>query len=100
MPSPETDFFAILETLTRHGVEFVVVGGVCGVLHGAPISTFDLDVVHARTQENVDRLDVVFEHLFEGRRIGAELLADDAEWVNPRDSAALLPVADGRGAVP
>jgi len=37
-------------------------------------------------QENVDKLDRIFEHLFEGRRIGPELLADDAEWVNPRDA--------------
>ena len=33
-----------------------MVGGVCAVLHGAPVATFDLDVVHARTPENVDRL--------------------------------------------
>ena len=31
-------------------------GGVCGVLHGAPVTTFDLDIVHSRTQENVTRL--------------------------------------------
>jgi ketosteroid isomerase-like protein len=37
-------------------------------------------------QENVDKLDRIFEHLFEGRRIGPELLAEDAEWVNPRDA--------------
>jgi ketosteroid isomerase-like protein len=37
-------------------------------------------------QENVERLDRIFEHLFEGRRLGPELLADDAEWVNPPDA--------------
>jgi ketosteroid isomerase-like protein len=37
-------------------------------------------------QENVDKLDRIFEHLFEGRRLGPELLADDAEWVNPSDA--------------
>jgi ketosteroid isomerase-like protein len=37
-------------------------------------------------QENADKLDRIFEHLFEGRRLGPELLADDAEWVNPRDA--------------
>lgn len=37
-------------------------------------------------QENVDKLELIFEHLFEGRRIGPQLLADDAEWVNPRDA--------------
>jgi hypothetical protein len=33
----------ILQTLVEHRVEFIVVGGVCAVLHGAPVSTFDLD---------------------------------------------------------
>lgn len=34
--------------LAGHGVDFIVVGGVAAVLGGAPISTFDLDIVHAR----------------------------------------------------
>ena len=46
---------ALLE-LIRHDVEFVVVGGVAAVLQGAPIATFDLDVVHRRTPENIERL--------------------------------------------
>jgi hypothetical protein len=36
-------------------VDYIVVGGICAVLHGAPISTFDLDVVHSRSRENVAR---------------------------------------------
>lgn len=35
---------------------------------------------------NRERLELIFEHLFNGRRLGPELLADDAEWVNPRDA--------------
>jgi hypothetical protein len=34
----------------------VVIGGMAGVLHGAPIATKDLDIVHRRTPENVGRL--------------------------------------------
>jgi hypothetical protein len=45
-----------LEVLARHHVDFVVVGGVAAVLAGAPISTFDLDIVHDRSQANVARL--------------------------------------------
>ena len=40
-------FLAVLRTLTDHGVEFIVVGGVAAVLRGAPINTFDLDVVYS-----------------------------------------------------
>ena len=53
---PATDFLAVIRTLNEHGVDFIVVGGVAAVLEGAPISTFDLHVVHARTVDNVERL--------------------------------------------
>lgn len=46
----------ILDVLSRHRCEFIVIGGVCGVLHGAPISTFDLDLVHERSEGNIARL--------------------------------------------
>jgi hypothetical protein len=35
---------ALLARLNDNGVEFVVIGGVCGVLHGLSLVTFDLDV--------------------------------------------------------
>ena len=49
-------FKEALEVLARHHVDFVVVGGVAAVLGGAPISTFDLDIVHDRSPTNVARL--------------------------------------------
>lgn len=63
MASGEDDPLRVLHTLVRHGVDFVIVGGVCGVLHGAPITTFDLDLVHARTDANVTRLLAALEEL-------------------------------------
>jgi len=45
-------FLDILKILAWHRVDFIVVGGVSSVLHGA----FDLDVVHARNRENIARL--------------------------------------------
>jgi hypothetical protein len=57
MPTkPQADFTHILRLLAAHEVDFIVVGGVCAVLHGAPIATFDLDIVHSRTPENIGRL--------------------------------------------
>ena len=50
------DLDALIVALTEAGVEFVVVGGAAAVLHGAPVTTVDLDVVHRRTPENVERL--------------------------------------------
>lgn len=56
MASSAPDYLAILQTLADHGVDFIVIGGVCAVLHGAPVTTFDLDLVHSRAPENLDRL--------------------------------------------
>jgi hypothetical protein len=56
-------FLEILKVLTRHRVDFIVVGGVSAVLHGAPVTTFDLDVVHARNPENIARLLSALEEL-------------------------------------
>jgi predicted nucleotidyltransferase len=56
MRVPSPDFLALLRTLVEHGVDFIIVGGVSAVLHGAPVTTFDLDLVHSRTPENVARL--------------------------------------------
>jgi hypothetical protein len=46
----------LLVLLHDAGVEFIVVGGMAGVLHGAPIVTKDLDIVHRKTPENIARL--------------------------------------------
>jgi len=55
-PLNPTDFLAILRVLCAHHVDFIVVGGIGAVLQGAPISTFDLDVVNSREESNVARL--------------------------------------------
>ncbi len=46
----------ILETLSKNKVEYILVGGIAAVLHGAPVTTQDIDIVHHRTPENVARL--------------------------------------------
>ena len=38
------------------------------------------------SQANVEKLSWVLEQLFDGRRIHPDLLAPDAEWVNPHDA--------------
>lgn len=49
-------FRHLIETLLRHEVEFAVVGGVAAVLHGAPVTTFDLDALFRVTDVNARRL--------------------------------------------
>jgi hypothetical protein len=45
-----------LRLLAFEGVEVILVGMLSAVVRGAPATTFDIDVVHRRTPENVDRL--------------------------------------------
>lgn len=52
----QADLAALIETLTSAGAEFIVVGGAAAILHGAPTSTIDLDIVHRQTPDNVTRL--------------------------------------------
>jgi predicted nucleotidyltransferase len=56
MPIPISNFREILRVLAEKKVQFVVVGGVAAALQGAPIQTFDLDLVHSRKSANLTRL--------------------------------------------
>lgn len=40
-----------------------MVGGVCAVLHGAPVTTFDLDIVHSRSRHNLTNLMAALKEL-------------------------------------
>jgi hypothetical protein len=46
----------ILETLLRHRVRFVVIGGIAGRLLGSPTLTNDLDICYARDRKNLAAL--------------------------------------------
>lgn len=48
--------FELLRALTRHGVEFVVVGGVGAQIHGWRATTIDLDIAVDIADRNADRL--------------------------------------------
>ena len=67
------DFRKLLGVLVDRKVDFVVVGGVGALLQGAPITTVDLDVVHARESANVVRLLSVLAEIDAIYRIRPEL---------------------------
>jgi len=56
VPDPEFDPGPIFETLLRHGVNFVVIGGLAGIAHGSAYNTEDVDVAYERSRENLSRL--------------------------------------------
>ena len=74
---------AILQTLVAHRVDFLVVGGICAVLHGAPIATFDLDLVHSRHPDNIQRLMATLETLEAHYRTRKDLKPDVSHLSSP-----------------
>jgi transcriptional regulator with XRE-family HTH domain len=46
----------LLDSLDRHEVEFVVIGGVAGLAHGSAYPTYDLDIAYARDARNLERM--------------------------------------------
>jgi predicted nucleotidyltransferase len=50
------EFDKLLPVLVRGGVEFILIGGVAGIVHGAARLTYDVDVVYARSSANLKRL--------------------------------------------
>jgi hypothetical protein len=51
-----TDFAGVIRTLVDAGIDFILVGGVAGTVHGSARLTRDVDVVYARSPENMRRL--------------------------------------------
>ncbi len=56
MPPASADFRGILSTLVAHKVDFIVVGGVAAVIQGAPLTTWDLDIVPVLSPGNAEAL--------------------------------------------
>lgn len=76
-----------LRTLERHGVHYVLIGGLGARLHGSPTVTNDTDVCYERSPENLERLAAAL------RRLGATLRGVDDD-VPFRLDAATLAVGD------
>jgi hypothetical protein len=78
MASPTLE--SLLTTLASSDVEFIVVGLLAAVAHGAPVTTHDLDIVHRRTPSNVARLvDILVNTLDAQYRGRSDVLRPTAE---------------------
>jgi hypothetical protein len=67
------DPLEILRVLDRHGVGFVLIGGIAARLHGSPSVTVDLDICYDRSPDNLERLAAALVEL------GAKLRGVDDE---------------------
>jgi hypothetical protein len=50
------DLEKTLRLLAGSGIEFVIIGGIAGSIHGSAQATFDLDVCYERGDDNLQRL--------------------------------------------
>src|SRR5687767_2459545 len=71
---PPLDTSRLLETLNSHGVEYLIVGGVAAIAHGAQRPTNDVDCVARRTPANLDRVAAALREL--NARLHVEGLSD------------------------
>jgi hypothetical protein len=53
----------VLERLARAGVDFVVIGGVAGAVHGSSFGTFDVDLAYSREPANLEKVAEVLRSL-------------------------------------
>ena len=65
---------ALLMRLREAGLDFVVIGGVCVVYHGALLATFDLDICCPFGEENVRRIEAAVKDLHPVHRLTANKL--------------------------
>jgi hypothetical protein len=56
MSAAPTDYAALIATLDKGGVDFIIIGGVAANAHGSPRFTQDVDVVYARSDDNLERI--------------------------------------------
>ena len=83
-----TDAGDLITQLVRNGVDFVVVGGIAALVHGATLSTLDLDICCDFSTENLMRLQAALAdlhpvHRMTPQRPPLELTGENCgEWSN------------------
>lgn len=75
----------ILEVLVRHGVHFVLIGGLAAQAHGSPSLTGDVDICYSRDRDNLERLAAALSELSSVRRD----LPPDSPRLPPLDARTL-----------
>lgn len=76
----------ILRTLDRHGVRYIVVGGLAAVIHGSAHVTTDVDIVPLEGKENLERLSAALKELHARIRVAGE--PDGVPFDHSADSLA------------
>ncbi len=108
---PALDLHRLVETLERHRVRYVVIGGIAAIAHGNKRATFDLDITPDLDRRNLQRLASALRELNAHLRGMDELehdlsptnpdhLALGGNWTLATDAGSLDVMSDPSGAAP
>ncbi len=50
------DLEKLIENLDKSNIKYILIGGMAAIAHGAPVFTFDLDIVHERSDDNLEKI--------------------------------------------
>ncbi|MBS1884858.1 MAG: hypothetical protein JSS97_18070 [Actinobacteria bacterium] len=53
----------LVDALDRNAVDYVVIGGIAGIIHGSAYPTYDFDVLYARDEKNLERMAAALSEL-------------------------------------
>lgn len=56
LPAKAPEIDQLLGPLVRHGVDFILIGGMAGLAHGSNYPSYDVDVAYSRDRPNLERL--------------------------------------------
>ena len=87
MPALQAE--ALFACLDRHGVQYVLIGGLAAVLHGSPLPTLDADICPSTNPDNLERLAAALDEL--DARIRTPDAIDGVAF--PRDAVFLSRIA-------
>lgn len=96
------DPLAMLATLDRHRVTYIVIGGFARVIQGADETTHGVDIVPSTREENLRRLDAALRDLNARSASGAAVALDGSTLEEPvvdvtTDHGELILVAEPAG---
>jgi hypothetical protein len=86
-----------LEPLVRHGVDFVLIGGIAGYAYGSSFPSFDLDIVYKRDRSNISRLVAALKELdvyLRGAPPDLPFVLDERSFENGANFTFVTPYGD------
>lgn len=99
MPGPDVDAKRIIETLQRHGVKFVVIGGFAVELWDVAVQpTIDVDITPENSSANMKKLAAALNELNSEIRHGGEAVAVPGGFTHQNlDGLMILNVSTSAG---